>query len=473
MKTKILIGLIALIGLGIGGFLIYKNISAPKEEVEVPLTIEGKLDCPFECCLDEQYKTKTCSLGYECQENSCETVAQKLKMPETENSHFGFMHPQHNYSEAQNLNVHWERPHPGPFIWDELQKDGGEYDWSFSDNYIKKSQSYNFNIIGTIWPFADWDQKSCHSLEVCRGYGFEGLPPGPPDKLPIYRCKPCDMTVYSSFVQNLVERYDGDGLDDMPGLIYPIKYWEALNEPEIQTKELIFFKGTTDEYFQILKTTYNAVKSADPEAKVLHAGMAGMFKDPLNFWKPIFAQGAGNYFDIANVHSIDADNEDFFAKEMKDFLENYNLTKSIWITEAQYGRGGEVSGEEFDKLLIKSYASAFGNGAEKIFYVGLHTPTPGHPDAALIAQWNQKNPIYYSFKTLVEKIDYFESAEQLAENQYKFTVADKLVYILWGTSAIPSEIAGVVKVTDIKGDEKEMDALSIALTDSPIFLETK
>lgn len=414
------------------------------------------------------------SFGYESRESSWIETG-KLKMPETESSHFGFMHPQHNYSEAKNLDVHWERPHPGPFIWDKLQKDSGEYDWSFSDNYIKKSQSYNFNIVATIWPFANWDQKSCHSLEMCRGFGFEGRPPWPPVKLPTYRCKPCDMTAYSNFVQDLVERYDGDGLNDMPGLKYPIKYWEVLNEPEIRTRELTFFNGTPDEYFQNLKTTYNAVKTADPEAKVLHAGMAGILKGSLDFWDPVFGKGAGNYFDIASIHSIDTDNEDLFAKEMKDFLKSHNLSKPIWITEAQYGkgRGGIYDKEDFAKLLIKSFVSAFGNGAEKIFYVGLSTPTPGHPHAALITQRGQKNPVYYSFKTLVEKIDYFESVERLAEDQYKFTIADRVVYVLWGSGNVPSEITGLVKVTDIKGDEKEILARSIALTDSPIFVETK
>lgn len=393
------------------------------------------------------------------------------EMLKTRDSRFGFMHPQHAYAAAQTLNVHWERPHPGPFIWDEFKN----FDWSYSDEYVKKSQSYNFNIIATIWPFAAWDQKSCHPLEECRGYGFEGKPPGPPEKLPTYRCKPCDMQAYSDFVQALVERYDGDGVDDMPNLKYPIKYWEVLNEPEIQDKTITFFKGTPDDYFQILKTTYTAVKKADPGAKVFHAGIAGLVGNfPMEFWKQVFDLGARDYFDIANVHSIDEDNEDFFVKEMKEFLEKHSLVKPVWVTEAQYGRGSETRAKQgFDQLLIKSFVSAFANGAEKIFYTGLSTPTPGHPDAALIAGLFKKNPIYYSFETLVKKIDYFESVEELAQNQYKFIVNGKPVYILWGTGTVPNEITGLVRVTDITGEEKDMDASLIILTDSPVFVEIK
>ncbi|MBI2439784.1 MAG: hypothetical protein HYV35_00245, partial [Lentisphaerae bacterium] len=35
---------------------------------------------------------------------------------------------------------------------------------------------------------------------------------------------------YAGVVSNLVERYDGDGLNDMPGLTYPIRVWELVNE---------------------------------------------------------------------------------------------------------------------------------------------------------------------------------------------------------------------------------------------------
>ena len=50
-------------------------------------------------------------------------------------------------------------------------------------------------------------------------------------------------------------------------------------------------------------------------------------------------------------------------------------------------------------------------------------------------------------------------------------VNSKPVYVLWGSGDVPDDITGTVKVTDVKGLETEMDAESIVLTDSPIFVE--
>jgi hypothetical protein len=82
------------------------------------------------------------------------------------------------------------------------------------------------------------------------------------------------MKAYEEFVKRVVERYDGDGKDDMPGLLYPIKYWEVSNEPSMQ-EELVFFSGSPEDYYDLLRVTYQAVKDADPEALVLHGGIAG------------------------------------------------------------------------------------------------------------------------------------------------------------------------------------------------------
>ena len=216
------------------------------------------------------------------------------------------------------------------------------------------------------------------------------------------------MGAYSSFVQALVERYDGDGLADMPGLKYPIKYWEASNEPEMAEDELTFFKGSSSDYLEVLKETYDAVKVSDPEGKVLHAGFAGFGGDTRRFWGPIYSE-AGGFFDIANVHSVGGNDDELFINEMKEFMREHGVNKPVWITEAQYnGRDGSQSQEDFAALLARSMVFAFGNGAEKIFYVGLTSPSPGHDNAALLSLSRSKTPVYYSYKTLVDKLDYFD-----------------------------------------------------------------
>ncbi|MFH1788532.1 MAG: hypothetical protein ABH834_04050 [Candidatus Altiarchaeota archaeon] len=410
-------------------------------------------------------ETTTTSKTRETGSTSLPTT-ERVYLPATEDSRFGFMHPQEAYMMARSVGVSWERPHEGPFIWNEIQPAKGSYNWKKPDSYVKYSQSYGFNILATIWPFATWDQKTCHSERECRGYGFDGK-----GELPTLRCKPCDMGAYYSFVRALVERYDGDGVNDMPGLKYPIKYWEAGNEPEMQGNELSFFKGNSNDYLDVLKETYTAVKEADAEAKVLHAGLAGMGDDTRRFWGPVFSSGSG-FFDIANVHSVGGDDDGLFVEDMRSFMSEHGVNKPLWVTEAQYnGRDGSESSEEFASLLARSMVYAFGNGAEKIFYTGLTSPSPGHDNAALLTLSGSKTPVYYSYHVLVDKLDYFEGVERISGSQYRFTVGRGDVWVLWGSGSVPGDLSGIVKVTDVEGGVEVIDAGEITLSDSPVFVE--
>ncbi|MCD6480637.1 beta-galactosidase, partial [Candidatus Bathyarchaeota archaeon] len=171
----------------------------------------------------------------------------------------------------EDLNLGWVRPHPGPFIWGHIEPKEGRYDFSEADEVVRRAQEMGLNILATIWPYADWDQERWGDIER---FVMEDFP-----ELPRSRYKPYDMETYKKFVKALVERYDGDGVDDMPGLERPIKYWEVLNEPstgvkaKLHGKRKAFFMGDAEDYFEILKATYEAVKEADPEAKVLNGGM--------------------------------------------------------------------------------------------------------------------------------------------------------------------------------------------------------
>ncbi|MFQ6122808.1 MAG: hypothetical protein ACE5LA_07125 [Dehalococcoidales bacterium] len=120
------------------------------------------------------------------------------------------------------LGFWWDRAHPGPFSWHPVEPEKGRYVFTKSDRYVREAQERGIQILATIWPFVDWDQdywKSQPGWQPSRGFEQE---------LPTSRYKPHDTEAYQRFVKRLVERYDGDGQDDIPGLLYPIKYWEAL-----------------------------------------------------------------------------------------------------------------------------------------------------------------------------------------------------------------------------------------------------
>jgi len=359
-------------------------------------------------------------------------------------------------------------------VWNNIELEKGKYDFSFLDLVVKRFQKDNKVLVLTILPFANWDQDKCHDDSYIAEF------PVPGGMIKVKAGKPCNMNDYIDFLKVLVERYDGDGVNDMPGLRYPIKYWEIMNEPGMQKSilGLKFFCGSPEDYLEILKVSYQTIKQVDPDAKVLMGGMAGMEKEFVDFWSKIISE-AKDYFDIANVHSIntDEDREDLYLFKFKEFLKSYGVDdKPIWITEAQYGDlfvppKDLVAAE---KLLVRSTVFAFANGAEKIFHIG-----------NWYEFWKTEST-QKVYETLVNKIDYFDSVEIIKQEyketfkgvktiigQYKFTIGDHVIYVLWGDSPLPEELKGkVLKVTNIYGDEKIVENYTeIKLSDSPIYVE--
>ena len=385
-----------------------------------------------------------------------------LPIEEVSTSRFGIVDVQQDIGEINSLGIRWDRPHPGPFIWGHLEPEKGNYDWREADEYIQMTQGFSFTTIATIWPFAAWDQAGWDD-DITTSIIFE-------EEVGRGRRKPHDMDAYRAFVTALVERYDGDGQDDAPGLVYPVKHWEAGNEPSLQKGYATFFNGTPEDYLEILQTTCEAVREADPEAKVLHAGMAGLYENNITFWEPVFENGE-QYFDIANIHCVEDPDALNVVPRFRELLAGYGIEKPIWVTEVQHN--SRIGLEEHGELIVESYAVYFANGAEKIFYTMFNIPpfAPAqHQESALITG-QDKRPGYHALKTLVLKLDRFTSAVKIAEGQYKFMVNGKPVYIIWGSGQLPGEINGEVIITDIYGEETTAGSSAIEPTDSPVFIE--
>ena len=347
-----------------------------------------------------------------------------------------------------------------------IEKEKGKFDWSGGDQYVQLAQKYGFATDATIYPFTDWDQANWGSRKLYPNFPEFGLS----------RRKPYDMNAYMNFVSAVVERYDGDGNNDMPGLKYPIKYWTPMSEPEMSNH----FEGTQQDYLEIMEATYKAVKRADPEAKVVQGAVGIAWQD--HWLLPVLEKGA-EYFDIAAVNSLSS-SAYLWVPEYKAKLLSYGINKPLWVTEAEYFVGGsilsegkDISLEEQGQLLAKGYVTAFSYGVDKIFYDFFKpiTPAPRKTtvgrQAALIDENGVKRPAYYAMVTMMRKLEYFTSAEKFSEGRFRFTVGGKNVYVMWGPGALPAEVAGDLIVTDIYGKETRTSNSTINLTQNLVFVE--
>jgi hypothetical protein len=378
-----------------------------------------------------------------------------------------------DYENAREAGGAFNRPFFELFQWGAIEKQPGIFDFYETDKTVKDSQAYGLHVLANIQPFAGWDQMA--------GYND-----------PNHKGKPHDMTAYSGFVKKLVERYDGDSVDDMPGLTVPIKHWELMNEPEFQTAP-IYFQGTPSDYVDTLKVTYQAVKQADPQAYIVQGGMAGMMPESAAWWQGVFNAGGGQYFDIMNMHSI-GHGEHLNIPAFKELLVKNGLQdKPIWVTEVQYQQSHQTqsyTNADFAKILARSYIFTLANGVDKLFYVNLRMPPhydsgiPFDERSALITNDGKKSALFKAHLTISNilgdlDLNEGDTVKVISERvngwfvevgQYKFTIDGKTAYALWGSGSLPAEITGQVRIIDITGTETISNAASVRLTDSPIFI---
>ena len=285
----------------------------------------------------------------------------------------------------------WLRPNFGYFVWGVMQKDANApIDFSKTDEVVSNAQKHGLHLLVTLFPFADWDQKSygeeCKVLPNDRALpqkkgGFET--PG----LPYYRCNPNDWAGYAKWLDAVIERYDGDGKEDMPGLKDPIRYYEIGNEPDLTLGKdpknedgMVFYLGSPENYGELLQKSYTIIKAADKKTQILIAAPAGIQDEFQKFWKRVFSTPKiADYFDIANIHCISVPGQnretpetisasDLNVSAYKKLLADYKIIKPIWVTEAENIQGNDAAANV--KRLDESVANAFKNGAEKIFFTG-------------------------------------------------------------------------------------------------------
>jgi hypothetical protein len=225
-----------------------------------------------------------------------------------ESSPFGFhpasvgFIPNLSFAQAQDIGVRWHRP-PVYAYWFLIQPDlnSPAYDWTFH-NAQYEAVPGGINILANIAPQGHIEE----------GYTLPG------SYLPV------DDAKYQAFVRAAVERYDGDGVNDMPGLVAPIRYWQVGNEPNNTAR-----RG----FAQLQALTYTAIKDACPDCRVLIGGATGFpndfVDDFLTNYAPILAELNGQYVDIFDFH--------WYGNATRDYRLLGQTLSAIRAKLAEYG----------------------------------------------------------------------------------------------------------------------------------------
>ncbi len=161
------------------------------------------------------------------------------------------------------------------FAWREIEGAGkGIYDWSRTDRIIQQVEQYGLRILARVDSQPKW-----------AGGGYPTV--GPPN----------NMQDYADFLKVLATRYKGR--------IHAYQIW---NEPNLQ-REWGNKAPSPAGYTQMLKKAYNAIKSVDPNALVITAGLApttrwdSVAMPDTEFVKGMYDAGAQGYFDALGVHA--------------------------------------------------------------------------------------------------------------------------------------------------------------------------
>ena len=196
-------------------------------------------------------------------------------------------HSRNTFTLLQNTQSSWLRNN---IMWVQVEPtdvDPSQYYWGGADAALQAVVDSCANLIVTIDDTPAWAVV-------------------PDLRAPI---RPEALDDFREFVTAVVERYDGDGTQDAPnGAV--VNYWEFYNEPDWGSK-LPDYEGWGDfgaQYAEMLKTVYDAVHAANPNAKVVFGGIAYNFFEEdggvfiPSFFEDVLAAGGGDYFDIMNFH---------------------------------------------------------------------------------------------------------------------------------------------------------------------------
>jgi hypothetical protein len=314
-----------------------------------------------------------------------------------------------------------------------------------------------------------------------------------------------DPESYAAYVTAVVERYDGDGVDDMPGLRAPVHTWEVDNEPDLKNTQVPRGRNvprnfdpstfcTPKEYAAVLVETSRLIRAADAEAVVLNGGFyRPMTRTARTYMEALFAEpGVLESFDVLSLHAYHSGQDmERFEQAIANGRE-LAPGKPIWVTETNVpsspGNSSEpwVDEEYQGMMVVRTFVTALRLGVEKVFWHTLNDPPlqegrqgPGMADHSLYRATSPGGPLerkpsgdaYLAVSRAFEGVSWDQVEVVPASGGEVVRIGERYIVVggMVEVELPPVEVSRMVSGVSI-GVESEGGALTLDASEGPLLL---
>ncbi|UCD28999.1 MAG: hypothetical protein JSV03_00505 [Planctomycetota bacterium] len=357
--------------------------------------------------------------------------------------------------------------------WSRIQPTrDGVYDFAWSDAIVRQANKRRVDILALFdrippWAFVGMDVQAVRTRMPARA----------------------DADAFAVFVKRFVERYDGDGIGDMPGLRQSIGGYEFINGIE---------DVRVEEYVWWLKLFYQTVKSADAKATVV----LGSFTSPglrrIDFGEGDYhtyferllsnpaLQGADYpYFDVVGFHNYPdyypgrspfADSLAYLGQTMA----RHELNLPIWLTEYGSDKGDSNELRQANDI-VRWAIEARSLGIERVYLHGLWDINRGGLESdrsglvvrRRVGEVLHKKLGFGAFAMLLNELADKPQLIRRGEGVYRLAGGNDSCLVVWKEELYdPSAILvpGWWEVRTLTGRKYTRQGSALKLTKMPLFL---
>lgn len=335
------------------------------------------------------------------------------------------------------------------YLWEIIEPEKGKFSWSLFDQVFDNAKKHAVYPLPILCYNSPWGSR--------RSSNERGVVP--------------DLENWLPYVRESVKRYGKF-----------VKYWEVWNEPNIG-----FWTGTLEEYAELLKATYKAIKEVDKTAQVVMGGTAGT---DLRFIEELYKRQVP--FDIVNIHPYGYPQppENYLEGAInacRELMRKYgDARKPIWITEFGWPNHIGPSGVDIftqANYIVRAYIIALGAGVEKIFWYDYQNgPDPYYNEHnfGIVYMGDIPKPCYHALATMTRLLEGKRFVKKLEMPPdcyaYLFQGRGGEVVVMWAMkeTTVPFKWESKGEIVDLMGNKKKIPSakgiIQLTLGPSPIFL---